>query len=146
MNLEEDNNELKEFWEISAESVNDSIRSKTLKENPYGYYFRNLKKLETVLFSNSITKRMIVQRNVVFDFFVNIELDSAYEEETLVSCFIDNFNSFYGSIELKIIVPKGSPFFSYDNTIILPSGTYILRKKKEKSYVVELIIPKKIIL
>lgn len=145
MNTEEENHKLKEFWEISAESVNYSIRGETLKENPYSYYFRNLKKLESILFSNSIAKRMIVQRNVVFDFFINMELDSAYEEKTFVSCFIDNFNSFYGSIELKIIVPKGSPFFSYDNTIILPSGTYILRKKKEKSYVVELIIPKKIL-
>jgi len=138
------------FWEESAESANEAIRLKHilhdgslndefLNDNKsfkdiLKYYSVNLSKLDDIMFENKTKEEQIFYRNIHDDIFFNYNDNDIILNKCFTSCFTDNFNSEFGNININIIVPKDTPYFSYNNTIVFPKAKFRLKKHSDNLY------------
>ena len=143
------------FWNQSSELANEAVRQNFIGINAketdgdlfdpiYKYYQEEMSLMERQMFK-SVTKRDFkCYRNVVFDVYNSKNIGDDFLESSFVSCFIDNFDLKYGSVQLEIIVPKGTPYLHSDNIVILPSGIYRLEACETEFYVIKMIKAKNI--
>ena len=142
------------FWEESAENANEAIRlgnilpDKTIScdENKaffpiFSYYLKNLVEMDEKMKANLTKARMTVYRNFYNDIYFEFEEGDDIPHKCFTSCFIDGFNSEKGDYKAKITVPKGTPYLQYQDTIILPPGTFRFVKQNGIQYKLEMTGP-----
>lgn len=138
-----------EFWTYCAEEVNIAVRlnfnCEDIFEETYQFYREGIKMMEEEMFKTKSKNEIVVFRNVCFDMYNNKNDDDIFEEKTFLSCFTDNFNTKYGSIQLKIIIPKGTFHLRKENIIVIPAGMYQFIERCENFYVIKLLHPQKIL-
>lgn len=137
-----------EFWNYCAEEANKAVRLNfvcdDLFKDTYKFYKENLSLMEEQMFKTRTKNESIVYRNVCFDLYNNKNEEEFFEEPTFLSCFTDDFNTRYGSIQLKIFIPKGSENLRKENIMIVPAGTYQFIGRDENFYMIKLNSPKRI--
>lgn len=135
--------DFEEFWKNSAEVLNDELRRCEIVDIT-SYHSRKIQKMERLMNENVSTIENIFYRTAVFNTYSEYNIGEVFEEKTFQSCCTDKYDREYGSFEIKIIVPKGSPLIIIDTTVILPPGDYKilslnsssceLKLKKAKKY------------
>lgn len=148
--MSSDNN-WKQFWKISAECANESIRageiltetneirSSVIFKTVLSKYLKNFQLMDREMQINKLSSKKILYRNIHIDIYSDLKIDETLYHSCFVSCFNDTNNDFFGGINLKIIVHSDSPYLEYENTIILPSGYYKLVEKNNQNYTIELV-------
>lgn len=154
-----ENDDYINFWEISAENVNDAIRNKNIlnkdysitieslnrtilekaNENTYKWYIKKLKIMDNLMFKNNLSKDMIVYRNCFSDIWLNYNVDEEFICKTYTSCCIDKPNIKYGIFMAKVIIKRNTPYLHYNNTIILPAGIFKIIENNDDYAIIELM-------
>ncbi len=129
---------LEDIFKESGESINAMIRSGEFEDSEEGEYYKFVAySLQSKILETKTKKEKVVYRNVVFDRYNRLQLEDEFEEEGFVSCFTDGNHEEYGSVRLEIIIPKGTPYFHFDNIIVLQRGIYKLVDVYDDCYVLE---------
>lgn len=139
------------FWKISAESANESLRmgeilpetneikTGTIFSQTFQKYINFLKIMDNEMQKNTLNKKSVFYRNIHIDIYSDLEIGETLYHPCFLSCFKDKNDNTFGNIKLTIIIHENSPFLEYDNVIILPTGHYKLLEKGNNSYTIELI-------
>ena len=147
------NDDLITFINESCELANEAIRFEEIKSDGtinedindvekviLNYYIDNLILLDDAIFSNKTNRDMELYRNISNDIYFDKEEDDIVNNVCHTSCFTDNFdNENFGEFRVKIFVPKGTPYFNFDNVIFLPRADFMLKEKNDKNYTLHLI-------
>lgn len=119
---------------------NNKINTTDLFKNTLNNYLKKLQIMDREMQKNSFNGTVTVYRNIHIDIYSSLNVGDEKLHEHFISCFTDKFNSYYGAVQVKIIVHQETPYLFYDeNVIILPVGDYKLLEKTDQYYTIELV-------